>query len=73
MAGCQFRFHPQLKALRESLQIDRIGSPVKALPEWGSIFPIGIYAFIDAGARVAIVDQDLGLAQSALRDAVRRA
>ena len=39
MVGCQFRFHPLLKALREGLQSDRIGTPVEAFAEWGEYLP----------------------------------
>ena len=39
MVGCQFRFHPLLKALREGLQSGRIGTAVEAHAQWGEYLP----------------------------------
>lgn len=39
MVGCQFRFHPLLKALREGLRSGRIGTPQEARAEWGEYLP----------------------------------
>ena len=39
MVGCQFRFHPLLKSLREGLQSGRIGNAVEAHAQWGEYLP----------------------------------
>ena len=39
MVGCQFRFHPLLRALRDGLRSGRIGSAVEAQAEWGEYLP----------------------------------
>jgi predicted dehydrogenase len=39
MIGCQFRFHPLLGSLRNSLHSGRIGEPLGARAEWGEYLP----------------------------------
>lgn len=39
MIGCQFRFHPLLRALREGVQNQRIGTVMEAQAEWGEYLP----------------------------------
>ena len=39
MVGCQFRFHPLLKELREGLRSGRIGTAQDAHAQWGEYLP----------------------------------
>ena len=39
MVGCQFRFHPLLKALREGLQSGLVGTVKDAHAQWGEYLP----------------------------------
>ena len=39
MIGCQFRFHPLLRGLREGLQAQRLGEVLAARAEWGEYLP----------------------------------
>ncbi len=39
MVGCQYRFHPLLKSLRDQLHAGRIGEVLGARAEWGEYLP----------------------------------